>query len=76
MTIGLLKEPNYENRVALTPDNIKKLIALKVNCLVEELAGNQSFFSNDLYKEQQAEVVSRNDVIEKSNVIISHTPSS
>ena len=39
MTIGLLKEPAGEQRVALLPESVKTLIDSKVTVLVEKDAG-------------------------------------
>lgn len=43
MTIGLLKEPSGEQRVALLPESVKTLIDSKVTVLVEKNAGASAF---------------------------------
>jgi alanine dehydrogenase len=39
MIIGVLKEPDYECRVALLPGEVKTIIGLKANVWVESGAG-------------------------------------
>ena len=51
MQISALKENfNNENRVALTPDTIKLFQRLGLEVLIEDGAGNNSGYPNDLYK--------------------------
>ena len=49
MQISALKENfNNENRVALTPDTIKLFQRLGLQVLIEDGAGNNSVYPNDL----------------------------
>ncbi len=58
MKIGVVKEiKDKENRVALTPEGAKKLVAAGNIVLVEENAGINSGFSNEEYKNARAEIV-------------------
>ena len=51
MILGVPKElKNRERRVALTPDVVKSLVASGYNVVVEEGAGEASFYTNDQYK--------------------------
>ena len=70
MILGLLKEHGNETRVTLLPENIKVLVDLKVNVLVEEHAGEKAFTSDQMFIEAGAEVVSRKTVFEKADVIL------
>ncbi len=73
MTIGLLKEPEGENRVALLPESVKTLIELQTKVLVEENAGESSFASNDDYESTNAQIVSRSKVL-SSDIVIGINP--
>ena len=64
MKISALKENfNNENRVALTPDVIKLFQRLGLEVLIEDFAGNNSGYPNELYKENGAKIVSRNECL-------------
>ncbi|HAN17267.1 MAG: NAD(P) transhydrogenase subunit alpha [Bacteroidetes bacterium GWC2_33_15] len=71
MKIGILKEPEFENRVALLPDHVKTLIDLKATVSIEKGAGKKSFFADNSYNEKGAEIVSREQVLNDSNLIVS-----
>jgi len=74
MTIGLLKEPSDENRVALLPESVQALIKLKVSILVEQGAGVSAFASDDKYEKVGGEVVDRTIVLEKADVVLGINP--
>lgn len=75
MTIGILKEPEFENRVSLLPEAVLALIKLKIDLVVEKGAGNRSFASDDTYKEAGALIENRDDLISKSDLVVSiHSP--
>jgi NAD(P) transhydrogenase subunit alpha len=58
MIVSIPKETKFkENRVAITPQIAKDLIAKGFQVKVETDAGLKSFFSNDAYKEIGAELV-------------------
>ena len=57
MKIGVPKERlPQEKRVAVSPDSIKKLIALGFEVVVESGAGDGSSFSDGVYKEAGASI--------------------
>ncbi len=75
MTIGILKEPENENRVSLLPEAIKTLINLKTDLLIEKGSGNRAFASDKEYEEAGGKVADRKTVIEKSDLLLSiHAP--
>jgi len=74
MTIGILSEPDFENRVALLPEAVKTLIKLKTEVIVEKNAGIRSFASDNEYKEAGARIEEREKVISNADVILSITP--
>ncbi len=64
MQISALKENfNNENRVALTPDAVKLFQRLGLEVLIEDVAGINSGYPNELYKENGAKIVSRNECL-------------
>ena len=71
MIIGVLKEPVPETRVSLLPEHIGILKKWNVNVLVESNAGVNAFVSNEKYEEAGAKIVSRNEVINNSQIILS-----
>ncbi len=71
MIIGIVKEPNYENRVVLLPEAIKDLKKLGVNVVIEEDAGERSFSSNELYIQEGAEIKDRTSVLSSADMIVS-----
>ena len=73
MTIGLLKEPSGEHRVALLPENIKTLTDLKVSVKVESEAGALAFATNSDYTSAGANITSRTDTL-SADVIIGINP--
>ncbi|HEU5052190.1 MAG TPA: Re/Si-specific NAD(P)(+) transhydrogenase subunit alpha [Hanamia sp.] len=76
MTIGVLKEPLSETRVSLLPEHIGILKKLNVDVLVEKGAGEKAFASDGKYVEAGASVDTRENVITKSEIVLSiHLPS-
>lgn len=71
MIIGILKEAKEETRVSVTPDIIDALKKIGASVVVEKGAGEQSFYHDEDYKKAGATLVSRQDVISKSNIIVS-----
>ncbi len=71
ITIGVLKEPDFEPRVSLSPEVVAALKKSDVSVFVESDAGNKAFYSNGQYEAAGAMVVSRQDVLSKSQVLLS-----
>ena len=70
MKISALKENfNNENRVALTPDTIKLFQRLGLEVLIEDGAGNNSGYPNDLYEANGAKIASRDQCL-KANICL------
>ena len=60
-----------ENRVAMTPANVKKLVRAGAEILVEEGSGVNSGFPDQEYKDVGAQVlVDRNEILSRSDVIL------
>jgi len=76
MTIGVLKEPLPETRVSLLPEHIAILKKINTEVLIEKNAGEKAFASDEKYAEAGGVVLSREDVITRSEIILSiHLPS-
>lgn len=71
MRIGLLKETDCnENRVALVPADIKKLIALDYEIYVEDNAGEKALFCDEDYIKFGAKTARRGDIFKLSDIIV------
>ncbi|HEY5407305.1 MAG TPA: Re/Si-specific NAD(P)(+) transhydrogenase subunit alpha [Ginsengibacter sp.] len=71
MTIGVLKESSPETRVSLLPEHIVIFKKLMVNVLIEINAGEAAFASDKKYIDAGAKVVSRGEVLNKSEILLS-----
>jgi NAD(P) transhydrogenase subunit alpha len=75
MIIGVLKESLPETRVSLLPEHVAILKKLNIEILIENNAGEKSFSSNEKYMEAGGSVVSREEVLQKSDIILTiHLP--
>jgi H+-translocating NAD(P) transhydrogenase subunit alpha len=74
MTIAVLKEISPETRVALTPETVQKLTQSRVNILVEQGAGENAHFRDSDYIHSGAAVITRNEILEKADCILTLTP--
>lgn len=72
MQIGVLKETHPgENRVALIPDTVKKLVKLGADITVESALGQGSGFADEEYAEAGAAISSdRNGMLGQSDIIL------
>lgn len=71
MTIGILSEGTADRRVAILPEHISQLKALKIEkILVERGAGVSASALDDEYTGKGAEVAAREDVLKNSDVLI------
>ena len=71
MTIGILKEINGDNRVSALPETVSAFIKLNTQVFVEDGAGNSAFANNKSYEDVGAIIANREDVISKSDIILS-----
>jgi len=74
MKIGILKEKDNDNRVALLPDNVLTLKDLGMSVLVEESAGIGAFFSDEKYKASGAEISSHSEIIKQADLLVQINP--
>lgn len=73
MTVGILKEPNGENRVSLLPEQAEALIKKNVQVVVEEGAGANAFANDEVYKEKKVSIASRQQAL-SSDIVLSIHP--
>lgn len=72
MKIGLLKEPEFDDRVALLPESVKTLTDLKAEVHLEHNAGKKAFASDAEYEKAGAKTVSRQDALSCDVVLSIH----
>lgn len=70
MTIGVLKEPLFETRVALLPEHLATLQKWKCDVISEQGCGIQAFANDDAYTRAGAMVTARSEVLQKSDVLL------
>ncbi|MAZ93117.1 MAG: Re/Si-specific NAD(P)(+) transhydrogenase subunit alpha [Bacteroidales bacterium] len=74
MKIGILKEPDFEHRVALLPEAVKALKDMKIDILIEKDAGLKAFAGDQEYVKAGAMVVDGNKVKSDANVLLRINP--
>lgn len=75
MTLGILKETDGEQRVAVTPDSVAALLKLGIEkILVERGAGDSAFFNDASYEAQGAQVADTDTVLKQSQILVSIHP--
>jgi NAD(P) transhydrogenase subunit alpha len=74
MILGLLKEQGNETRIALLPETVKNLTDLKAEVLVETSAGEKAYAPDAAYEKAGAQIVSRDTIFEKAEVILQIQP--
>ena len=71
MTIGVLKEPSDETRVSLLPEAVAALSKKGISILIENGAGENAFADDESYQKAGAQVKTRAEVIQSSEIILS-----
>ena len=71
MIIGVLKELSPETRVSLLPEHIAILTKWNVSAVIEAGAGINAFAPDEKYAEAGAKVVTREEVIQSADIILS-----
>ena len=71
MIIGVLKEVFPETRVSLLPEHVAILKKWNVEIVIENNAGETAFATNEKYIESGATIVSREEVLSSSAIILS-----
>lgn len=77
MIIGVLKEDSPETRVSLLPEHVSLIKKMKCEACVEEKAGAGVLVTDEQYRDQGAEVCSRDEVIRRADILLCmHPPAS
>lgn len=74
MIIGLLKEPDVEQRVSLLPEHLSTLKKWNVELLVETGAGLRARATDDMYASAGAQITDRSTVIREADLLLSLHP--
>jgi NAD(P) transhydrogenase subunit alpha len=75
MTIGVLKEPNYETRVSLLAEAVATLTKKGISVIVENGAGERSFCSNDDYIKSGGTITDRMNILASADIVLAiHQP--
>ncbi|KEP86081.1 NAD(P) transhydrogenase subunit alpha [Oenococcus oeni] len=75
IVVSTLKEAAGENRVALTPDVVAKLVKSNFDVVIEKGAGEKAFYSDDVYKSAGAKLSTRTDALKADIVTVVNEPS-
>ena len=71
MIIGTIKEKDeFENRVSITPETCKNYLKKGLRVLIEKKSGVAASFSDSAYEEYGAEVLEREEVLKKADIIV------
>ena len=72
MIVAAVKEKNeFENRVSITPDTCKSYIKAGLDVIIEKNAGYNASFLDSVYKENGAQVLDREKVLQKADILVS-----
>ncbi len=74
MKLGVPKEPSEESRVAIVPSSIKKLNKSGFEVLVESGAGVSANYSDSMFEQAGAKIVSRSEIMSCENIICINFP--
>ncbi|HYM94309.1 MAG TPA: Re/Si-specific NAD(P)(+) transhydrogenase subunit alpha, partial [Chitinophagaceae bacterium] len=70
-----LKEPDFETRVSLIPEAVASLTKKGINVVAEQDAGKKAFWNNNEYEKAGAQIKSRTEVLQLSEIILTiHHP--
>lgn len=70
LVIGVLKEPEYEGRVSITPEIVASYTKSNVKILIEKSAGERSYIRDEDYEAKGAQVLEREEVLSQSKVLL------
>lgn len=70
MIVGILKEPQGENRVSLLPEQVETLTKKNIEVVIEDGAGEKAFAGNEAYKAKGATIASRSEVLSKADLLL------
>src|SRR5882672_10854866 len=71
MIIGVLQEPAFETRVSLLPEAVASLSKKGIKVIIESGAGLKASADDDDYVKAGAQVKTRNETIQASDILLS-----
>ena len=74
MKLGVITEPEGENRVAIVPNSISKLSKAGFKVLVESGAGSSSSYSDAEYESKGGNITSRDEALSADLLVTIHMP--
>jgi len=75
LKIGVLKEPEYDARVSLTPEIVTALSKDNITVFIEPGAGSNAFYSDQQYRDAGATLLPRHELLPQAQLILSiHAP--
>lgn len=74
MVIGIIKEPDFENRISLLPEGVTNLIKFNVDVWIEPGAGMKAFASDDQYTSVGAKIVDRDTILNQADMLLMINP--
>lgn len=75
MTIGILKEPVFENRVSLLPEAVAAITKKGITVITESGAGERSYASDSDYEKAGAQIKTRHEVLSAATILLAlNTP--
>lgn len=70
MKIGVLRDGDKENRVALLPEHVEVLVKKNISVLIEPDAGAASFADDEAYKNAGGTITGRDRILKESDIIL------
>lgn len=74
MIVGILKEQHGDKRVSLLPEQAETLAKKNVQVIAESGAGAAAFASDDVYRQKNISITSRDEILRQSDIILSIHP--
>jgi H+-translocating NAD(P) transhydrogenase subunit alpha len=74
MTIGILKEPTFENRVSLLPDAVAAITKKGIEVIAEQGAGDRAYASDADYEKAGAQIKTRAEVLSAATILLALNP--
>eukprot|EP00980_Cylindrotheca_fusiformis_P005606 scaffold1184_cov132-Cylindrotheca_fusiformis.AAC.27 len=75
LTVGVPKETfSLEKRVAATPESVQRLVKPGFSVMIEDGAGEKSFYSNADYEKAGAKIASSEEVWKQSDIVMKLRP--
>lgn len=75
MTLGILKESDGEQRVAVAPDSVAALLKLGIQkIIVEKGAGSKAYFTDASFESQGAQISDRQTVLKDAQILVKIHP--